>query len=569
MTARIPEELRAAGHVDAFDLSAARMLAELVEGEDPLVIASAALASAHTRRGHVCVDLYDVGDLGFPDVDDWCRALSSSALVGGADGPRTPLVLVGTRLYLRRYFEHEAALAQAIRSRVARAPAPAGIALSALFGAPPPSGPDLQRRAAEIALDRRLTVVSGGPGTGKTTVVARILAALLSGDPGAHVRLLAPTGKAAARLEEAVRAEAAELDLPPEVRAAFPETASTIHRALRPVGGSRVRFAHDAEHPLPDDIVVVDEASMVDLALMRRLLEAIPQRARVILLGDKDQLASVEAGAVLGELCAGVPPLDALEREGIWDCVVQLEHSYRFADDEGIGALSRAIRRGDPEGALRVLDAGGSVRLLPRPAPGTLGSELGGIVAEGYGPLCRAAAPADGLAALRGFRLLCAHRRGPWGVEGLNPAVERALARTGGLQPDGPWYARRPLLVTRNDYRQGLFNGDQGVLFRVDDALRAWFVGTDGALRALAPGRLPPHETALAMSVHKSQGSEFEEVAVVLPPRGSPLLTRELLYTAVTRARSRVVLVGAPVDVRAAIETRVRRTSGLGEAVWR
>jgi exodeoxyribonuclease V alpha subunit len=379
------------------------------------------------------------------------------------------------------------------------------------------------------------------------------------------------------------------------VRAAIPHDAYTIHRALG--GGASGRFRHDAGNPLPADVVLVDEVSMVDLALLYRLTIAIRPQARLILQGDKDQLASVEAGAILGdiyephaaaawsrEFAAEVQQLtgQALPGEraerGLGDCLVSLDESYRYRADSGIGRLARAINGGDGAGALAILRSNGSRELelerdaeLIEPQPG-LASDLAELerrAVQGYAPFIEARDPREKLAMLSGYRVLCAHRQGPRGVEQQNRNVEEWLARAGLIDPLGTFYENRPIIVTQNDYTLGLFNGDVGVLVRDEhERLRVCFEGADG-LRFLAPGRLPPHETVFATTVHKSQGSEFDAVSVVLPDSVSALVGRELLYTAVTRARRRVDLF-APADViRSAIARTVQRPSGLREALWR
>jgi exodeoxyribonuclease V alpha subunit len=539
-----------------FESRLAETLGRLGGEARPAVLARVAEAAAAVRSGSVCVEL-DAAD---------ADLLATSPLVATPDARpteagTTPLVLDGARLYLRRWFDHERTLAQRLVTRAA--PALLGTAearaaaLDTLFADAPPEAA-LQRAAAATALERRLTIVVGGPGTGKTTTVVKLLGALVAVGGPQHVRLLAPTGKAAARLEQAVAEHRASL--PESVQPSIPTTASTIHRALGAVGGSRVRFRHDAEAPLPDDVVVVDEASMVDLALMRRLVEAVPARARLVLLGDRDQLASVEAGAVLAELCtASDTALDG--------CVVALEHSWRFAAGGGIGALADAIRTGDVDAAFRALRGGGEVSWVPDLVQGPLPPSVVRAVRTGYTPLARARSDAAALAALSRFKLLCAHRRGRFGVDQLNPRVEHALADAGLLRPTAAWYPGRPLLVAENDYRLGLFNGDQGVIRSGDDGLRACFAMPDGEIRRLAPARLPSHETVFAMSVHKSQGSEYDRVALVLPKADSPLLTRELLYTAVTRARKGVLVVGPAESVAAAVRTPVQRAGGLGPAL--
>jgi exodeoxyribonuclease V alpha subunit len=410
-----------------------------------------------------------------------------------------------------------------------------------------------------------------------------------------RVALLAPTGKASARLAEAIRRAKANLPVDGSVLALIPEEASTIHRCLGTFRGSATAFRHGLDNPLVADVVLVDEASMVDLALLRRLLDAVAPHARVILLGDKDQLASVEAGAVLGDICnsgrqivysrpwterlreltgealpgaAKAPP-----STGIWDCIVQLRHSYRSAEAPLIGALAAAINEGDADEVVRMLDSPDCAYVV-RHEPGergALSTALRGQIVDGFGVYLRLAEPAEQLLRLDRFRILCAHRRGLWGVTAINPLVESALAEARLIDTESTAYVGRPVLISENDYQLNLFNGDVGVIGAdpaASDKRLVFFDAGEGRLRTLSPSRLPPHETAYATSVHKSQGSEFDRVAIVLPDKPSPVLSRELLYTAVTRARTAVAVHATGAIIRATISRRVERASGLREALW-
>jgi exodeoxyribonuclease V alpha subunit len=633
------EELRARGVLSELDWHFAEAVARIGGDEQPTVRLAAALASRAVGQGHVCLDLRrlleggaladDAGeavDCAWPPLGEWTAALCKSPLVASADADAvTPLVLDGAgRLYLRRYWEHQTRLAEAIRARAGAEDAEVDgdhltAGLERLFprdAASPADAPDGQRRAALVAVRRRFCVISGGPGTGKTHTVVRILAllveqALHAGRRPPRFTLLAPTGKAAARLTEALRAGARELDCAAEVVAALPEAAATIHRGLGAVPGRSTQYRHGPGNPLLTDVVLVDEASMVDVALMARLVAALPPHARLILLGDQDQLASVEAGAVLGDICnsggsvAVSPPSGAVEARvsaagarsapgrlrrsgrgrdaplhgaqaeteprGIEGCIVQLTRSYRYGYDSGIGRLARAINSGDADGVASALAAGGAVARVD-PAPGgALGAALEAAVREGFAPYFDAADAVARLRALERFRVLCAHRRGPFGVEPVNAQIEHLLAAAGWIRPDAQFYAGRPILVTRNDYQLQLFNGDVGTI--ADDAERpggrvAVFLAPDGTPRRIAPSRLPPHETVFAMSVHKSQGSEFDAVAVLLPEQPSPVVTRELLYTAVTRARQRATVYASAAVVAHAVTHRIARASGLRDALW-
>jgi exodeoxyribonuclease V alpha subunit len=597
------------------------------------VLLAAALVSRHVGNGHVCLDLAQVTEreglvdeageqleVTWPPLRQWLDVLRSSPLVSAGAAP-APLVLdAAGRLYLRRYWAHQEGLAAAIRARATQVDTVLDVAwlrqtLDRLFpadrGSADQSEPDWQRVAALLAAQRRFCVISGGPGTGKTYTVVKILALLVEhqqarrADRPLRVILLAPTGKAAARLAESIQRAKNTLPCAEEVLRAIPEDAKTIHRCLGSKGGSSTDFRHNADNPLPADVVLVDEASMVDLALMRRLVAAVPPAARLILLGDKDQLASVEAGAVLGDICnTGAPrsyskpvvadivertggrlPLDttAPDTTGIWDCMVQLTRSYRYGPQSGIGRLARAINEGDSAAALNILasDRYPDVTLVEPPTGASVPRNLQAAVVAGFEAYLRQGTPEEQLRGLEHFRVLCAHRRGPCGVEVVNRQIEDLLAAAGLIEPEGLYYTGRPIIVTRNDYQLNLFNGDVGLL--VDAAAgaadgtrpeagtahrTAVFLGTGGALRRLSPSRLPPHETVYAMSVHKSQGSEFDEVAVLLPPRPSPVLSRELLYTAVTRARHRVTIHATREVVAHAITHRIDRASGLRDALW-
>ncbi|MGD9764513.1 MAG: exodeoxyribonuclease V subunit alpha, partial [Candidatus Binatia bacterium] len=582
------EALHARGVLSDIDFYFARMLGALAGGAADEVVLAAALASHAVGRGHVCLDLPELIAAGaladddgerircgeWPPLAAWVAALEASSLVAtGSDDVYAPLVLDGMhRLYLRRYWLYERAVAGAIAGRAAALDEAVDDALlreglSRMFASGEAPAPNWQRIAAAATVYRRFGVLSGGPGTGKTHTVVRLLALLVEqafarSARAPRILLLAPTGKAAARLKEAVRAGKAALACADAVRDALPDDASTIHRALGAVPGDAARFRRNRANPLRADVVLVDEASMVDLALMARLVDALPATARLVLLGDADQLASVEAGAVLGDICnSGAPrrfspefaariaavageavPEDSVGagRNGIGDAVVALRHSYRYSAGGGIGRLARAINAGDPAATWEALQTGGEIQWFEADDERAIAALLQPLIRDGLAPYWEARSAAHRLRALEGFRILCAHRRGPAGVETINAQVEDTLAASGVINPagEGQWYEGRPILITRNDYGLRLFNGDVGVVARADDGSHlAVFLDANGAPRSLSPARLPAHETVFAMSVHKSQGSEFDVAVVVLPPEPSPIVSRELLYTGVTRAR--------------------------------
>lgn len=594
------------------DLQFARLMTELAgEGNRKLFLA-AALVSRAAGQGHVCLDLgqaagqilvdeetgEEIED--YPELGQWLELLHNSSIVGSPDQFR-PLVLDARgRLYLHRYWEYEKSLTADLRARAAgRFTDPDYGALGKALGRLFPKmdsekDSDWQKVAAFAALTQGLGVISGGPGTGKTTLVSRILSLMReqSGATGLRVALAAPTGKAAARMRNAVRQ--GQTMLPPDDRLpekSLPE-ASTVHRLLGGIPGSPY-FKHNAENPLPVDLVVIDEASMVDLALMSKLLQAIPAGARLILLGDRDQLASVEAGAVLGDICdrgraesfskeflqtyyqtTGERIRGAGTSGGVLEnCVFQLTRNYRFSAQSGIGALSRAVNRGEGSRALEILQDGNFPDVAWRqiPAVDRLARRMRAAVTDGFRSILQAEDPLEALARLERFRLLCGLRKGPYGSAALNRLIEEVLSRENLISPDKRWYRGRPVLIVQNDYNLGLFNGDMGVILP-DSAdqgnLRAFFAGPEGDLRKLIPVRLPQHETAYALTVHKAQGSEFDEVLLVLPDRSAPVLTRELIYTAVTRARERVTIWGSPEVLQEAVSRRTQRSSGLRDALW-
>jgi exodeoxyribonuclease V alpha subunit len=561
------------GVLEPIDLHFGRALCRLCPDDDPWVAVAGALCSHAVQVGHVCLDLHDplplvgtddrVVTLPWPSLERWRELLGQSAAVSDGSRP-TPLVLHERgRLYLQRYARYEERLAHCLRSRM-QDPLPIDASreaelLEQHFGpAPAGAATDRQREAVRLALRARLAVISGGPGTGKTWTVAKLLLILQQLALEAHgplqVALLAPTGKAAQRLSESIAQGLTGTSVSEAVLAAIPTEAMTIHRALGYQPRTPTRFTRTAKNPLPKDVVIVDEASMVDLALMTKLAEAVAPNARLVLLGDKDQLASVEAGAIFGDIL----------RAPIEGSTIHLDKSRRYDDDSGIGRLALALRDRSVERARAALDGANGARWVELPARDL--SNLEAAVEEGFARYGNATTPEQRLAELGRFRILSAHRAGPRGVVELNAMCERVLERTTRLVPKSGPYVGQPILITSNDYTLELWNGDVGVLGTNPEGTRlVGYFQKDGELRSVPLSRLPRYETVFAMTVHKSQGSEFERVAVVLPEQPSPLLTRELLYTAITRGKREVTLFGSLDVFGQGIANGLRRSSGLAD----
>jgi len=593
------------GMLRPLDRHFADWMGKLASTGDRRLLLAAALVSRQVGDGHVCLDLAAyAGRPLFPSLEDgrepvlapsladWRKGLESAAVVGGPGDP-APLILDGrNRLYLGRYWRFERDLADALGGRFGRRMPSLDrerlrAGLDRLFHAR--SAVDWQRVAAAMAVLLPLCVISGGPGTGKTRTVTAILALLLEQAEGKlRIAMAAPTGKAAARLVESAGRARKQLDLEPNIAAALPTEASTLHRLLG-IRPGRARPTHGPDNPLHLDVLVVDEASMVDLPLMARLMAALRDDARLILLGDKDQLASVEAGMVLGDicgrggetgysaaLCADLEDLTGTvlqpaEVPAIADHLVVLRKSYRFGGRPGIGGAARAVNMGDGEKAFEILTGGDypDADLQQVPSKG-LAAFLGGWLVPRMKACLRAGGPEAVLKAFNRFRILCAVREGPYGVRSLNRLCEEVLEGAGLIARRGrEQYPGRPVLVTSNDYTLGLYNGEVGMLLEDSPGrIRAWFDTAEGLRRVLLP-RMPAHETVFAMTVHKSQGSEFDEVLLVLPEGDSRVMTRELLYTGITRAKEQVRVVGSQEVIVRAVQRRAERSSGLYDALWR
>ena len=609
------DALHKGGHLRTLDHALAQSLRRLDRDTPDAVLAAAALASLAVAKGHAGVRLGAAdglveAEIAWPDADAWTRQLAASRWVDTPDDatavadPHAPLVLEGGLLYLRRYREYERALALGLQ-RIATQPVPeAGIEPLALLFArlfPQATHDDRQALAAALALRHALLLVTGGPGTGKTTTTARLLVllvaqALHAGRASPRIALAAPTGRAAERMAESVRQAVqalAAMGVDADLLAALPTSGTTLHRLLGTIPDSP-RFRHDGDNPLPFDVVVVDEASMIDLPLMAKLVDAVASGTRLVLLGDPDQLPSVEAGDVLAAILGAVGEGDAMERgdvdvlrpllgDGDKTSVlaqeggearfpgirVHLQRGWRQSEALDLAPLAAAVREGDADAALAQLRAGTLSNVhFHEGLADPLELQRDELLAH-FRALGHAATPADALAQSTRLRLLTAVREGPQGARTLNARIERLLAEGGGAgrAPQGHFQGQL-LIVTENSYRHRLFNGDIGVCMRdAAGTLVAWFPGDDtNHPRAFHPAALPAHESAFAMTVHKAQGSEFDTVWLLLPARGNRVLSRELVYTGITRARRALHVAGSEAVIREALVRHAGRWSGLG---WR
>ncbi|MBK0099140.1 exodeoxyribonuclease V subunit alpha [Erwinia sp. S63] len=587
----------------------------LADDTQPARLLAAACLSAEAGEGHVCLPLSQLSCEGLfngrhPELaqaiwlaagepQNWTQVMAGwPALINSNSNSNSnsceevaPIVLSDGRLYLHRLWHNEGQVAHFFQAQSATqqfASETVRDVLDNLFGTEPD---DWQKIAAAVALTQKTAVISGGPGTGKTTTVAKLLAALIRLSHGTlRIQLAAPTGKAAARLTESLGKALQKLPVSDTERQRFPAEATTLHRLLGAQPETQ-RLRYHAGNLLHLDVLVVDEASMVDLGMMANLIAALPPQARVIFLGDRDQLASVEAGAVLGDICrcaeagysvargAQLSALTGCQVEGhddarapaVRDAICLLRKSYRFDANSGIGKLATAVNAGEPKAVDAAFNAGFSDISRQPLNDGEAYQAMLTEIAAGYRPflhlVSKRAQPAEILDAFGRYQLLCALREGPFGVQGLNQRIEQKLMQMQLIRrPQGGsrWYQGRPVMVTRNDSALGLFNGDIGItLFDDEGLLKVFFPLPDGSIKAVQPSRLPAHDTAWAMTVHKSQGSEFDHTALVMPAQFLPVLTRELIYTAITRARKQLTLYSDEGVFRRAVQLRTQRRSGL------
>ncbi|HNX24144.1 MAG TPA: exodeoxyribonuclease V subunit alpha [Spirochaetota bacterium] len=608
------DDLKNTGCFNDIDIHLADFLSAAGGINSPVFHLTVMMLSSRLNSGDVCLSLDDVAgkplslffgdgadgsyrDIIIPEKSELLGSLENNKAVG-REGNYLPLILdAEDKLYFQKYYSFENSLAEYITGLAGSKSLPADISnvketFSLLF--PSNTGDtDWQSAAAYSALSGGLTVISGGPGTGKTSTVVKILALIaeagIKSGKEILISLAAPTGKAAARLREAVNIAIAGLPVSDDVKKVIPSETFTIHRLLGSIKDSH-EFRHNSENPLMHDVVVVDECSMGDMALMCRLVRAVRPGAQLILLGDKDQLSSVEGGAVFGDLCGGVEgvytksfldtgnrlfginfPQPVIESGNISvmnDALVVLKKSYRFSGRSGIGILAELVKKGDASGALDILndESYPDVKF----ADGTSRKEIGNIYSDAAsrvvaGMDCSVEEKISAL--ISSFSILTATRKGELGAEGMNSMAEGILFHLGVIEPVEKFYHGRPVMISRNDYSLSLFNGDIGITSNKGIA-EVVFPGPDGKPRTVHPSRLPEHETAFAMTIHKSQGSEFNNVLVVMPDKWNMVMTRELLYTAVTRARNGVVIAAGSDIVKEMILTPTKRMSGLRKKLW-
>lgn len=600
--------LRDEGILSDIDLQLYKLLSDFAPDEDAVLLASI-LASYFYRQGDVCLRLDNVAgkslftnteediSLQAPSLKEWIKALNKSSIVGDP-GTFLPLIWDGKkRLYLHKLWHYEDRLVRQILEKSSANETVIDNELLAggvqqLF--PKSEEPvDWQKIAAITAIRCQFSVISGGPGTGKTSTVVRILALIIQQAIQTHqhpaIALAAPTGKAAARLQQSILQARGTLPISEEVRAKIPVEAKTIHQLL---GARRhsARFKYHAENPLPIDVLIVDEASMIDQALMSKMMDALLAKTKVILLGDKDQLASVEAGAVLGNICGKATNIisdklaDFLREIGLelpdeivsefpqklTDNITLLTKNYRFQDESGIAELAAAINAGKHSEAQAILSSNRYPDIsLSVPEQFETIEEKSVTSVNRYLKAVSQGGSVDSIfSEFAKEQILCAHRKGPYGVAHLNVRIEHILKRKGTIPANKTWYAGRPVIINQNDYGLGLYNGDIGICL-VDESNRPEVVfEREGTLLRYAPSRLTNFDLAYALTIHKSQGSEFDSIVLILPNQPSRLITRELLYTAITRARKHVEIVGSAKTFEQGVKKRVVRTSGLHDRLW-
>ena len=540
-------------HWEPIDQQLAALLTDVrdQQPDDGLAIAIK-LLSHQMRQGDICLQLSSYAGLviessRLPKLQTWLAILESNHAVG-KPGSNKPLILSDTgKLYFQRYWQYEQQLIdELIRRSMTQ--------IDKLVDCK--DHVDTNRSLSEPqnhvvlqAANSAFSIITGGPGTGKTTTISGLIKILVKHDPTISIALAAPTGKAATRIQEAVADFDSHLAAQIQV--------STVHRLLGFVPG-RVEFQHNAANRLPHDIVIIDEASMIDLALMCKLVNSIKSQARLVLLGDADQLDSVESGAVFGELCRDI------KNNRLGHCIHRLQYSYRFANYPGIGKLANAVNAGDHETAMQLLKSEHYPEISWRPLEKkSLEQFLTQSIANQFKLKIE---PYQHVQSMGEFQLLCAHRKGQWGVDGLNQYIETWLSAHHLIAGNKPLYHGKPVIITRNDYQLNLFNGDLGRLVKTEAGiLKALFVKSESELREISPSRLTAYQTAWALTVHQSQGSEFDHVILVMPEKASPVLSQALIYTAITQAKKSIQIISKNDILKQAISLRNSRQTGISD----
>lgn len=600
--------LRSRDIIRDIDLELCRFLKQQHPDISEEVLLAASLVSYLYRQGDVCCQLekyasqtvFEEGDgagIKAPDLRSWKKVLSECPAVGRPTDFKPLILDEAGRLYLHKLWHYENNLAEQLIKRSRQQAKAIDIellrdGLQRLFDLSE-GETDWQAVAAASSVKNKLSIISGGPGTGKTSTVVRVLVLLMeqarSRNSTLNIALTAPTGKAAGRLKNSIVSARDELEISEEIREGIPEKAKTLHQLL----GARRHtssFRHDKDNPLPYDLIIIDEASMVDQALMSKLMNALLEDTRLILLGDKDQLASVEAGSVLGDICdknrnqLSSEMAEWLERVSLdipgesvipapmplTDNITLLTKSYRFKERSGIAQLAQSINDSNPEQALAVLQSpkNKDTSLIPIEDQNSLEQALKTRVYPYFRNIMGSNSAGEALEAFNAFRILSAHRKGPWGVEYLNQLVEKILIQERLVPKYNRWYTGKPVIVNENDYKLGLHNGDTGICFPDEDGQLKVFFRHENTIRTIAPGRLPKYDSAFALTVHKSQGSEFDELLLILPDNTSKVLSRELIYTAITRARKTIAIAGSESVLNYSISKQLQRSSGLRDHLW-
>jgi len=606
------DDIKSTGCFDDIDIHMADFLSSISGERSPSFYLICSFLSNRLSSGDLCLFLdeiaekplssffedneIDISKIIFPSLDEIINLLKRNGIAGG-EGDYLPLILDSKkRLYFHKYYSYENLLSESINGLLNNKILPPNISdvketFVLLFPRPQSPEVDWQSVAAYSALSGGITVVSGGPGTGKTSTVVKILALIaeskIKRGEGVSISLSAPTGKAAARLREAVNSAITDLPVSAETKKLIPTETFTIHRLLGSVNDSH-KFKHNKENPLIHDVVVVDECSMVDIVLMLRLVQALKPGAQLILLGDKYQLSSVEGGAVFSDVCGsaeGIYSKDFIDLGNKFfniniransssgpisrmnDALIMLNKSYRFGSKSGIGVLAEFIKKGDLSGVFEILEDTRypDIKFIDTPSL----KELGDIYRETILTNIKDnnVSTTDKIFSLiNNLTILTATKRGKFGADGMNSMAEEILYRLGIIEPVERFYHGRPVMILRNDYALSLFNGDMGIASNMNEVL---FKEADENLRAIHPSRLPEHETAYATTIHKSQGSEFNNVLIVLPDKWNMAMTRELLYTAVTRAKEGVMIAADRDIIKEMVLTPTKRMSGLKDKLWK